>query len=110
MGNATSDRSGSQQSSRRAASDMANEITIIGEQQRETLALLRQLIEMLLPRADQDKPKLEDLIAVLVGQQQHMLRILRQLSLDMEALLGRRREDGNGRPRGHPLGDGQARP
>jgi hypothetical protein len=108
MENTTSERSGG--SPRRAASDMAKEVAIIGEQQRETLTLLRQLIEMLLPRADPDKPKLDDLIAVLVGQQQHMLRILRQLSLDVEALVGRRPMDGNGRPRGHRLGNGETRP
>lgn len=109
MENATSGRSDKPSPSRRAASDVANEIAVISEQQRETLALLRQLIEMLLPRADPDKPKLEDLIAVLVGQQGHMLRILKQLSLDMDALLERRPEDGNGRPRGHRLGNGEAR-
>jgi len=110
MENATSGRSGTPPSSRRAASDMANEIAVISEQQRETLALLRQLIEMLLPRADPDKPKLEDLIAVLVGQQGHMLRILKQLSLDMDALLERKPGDGNGRHRGHPPGNGGMRP
>ena len=110
MDNSASGRSGSRLSSPRAASDMANEIAVIGEQQRETLALLRQLIEMLLPRADPDKPKLEDLIAVLVGQQGHMLRILKQLSLDMDGLLARRPGDGSGRHREHPFGNGGTRP
>ena len=110
MENATSGRSDRPRSARLGAPDMANEIAVISEQQRETLALLRQLIEMLLPRADPDKPKLEDLIAVLVGQQGHMLRILRQLSLDMDALLERRPGDGSGRHRGHPLGNGGMRP
>ena len=109
MENATSDRSASPRSSPRAAPDMANELAVIGEQQRETLALLRQLIEMLLPRADPDKPKLEDLIAVLVGQQGHMLRILRQLSLDMEVLL-ERKTGGSGRHREHHFGNGGTRP
>ena len=39
--------------------NVRDEISTIAEQQRETLALLRQLIEMLLPEVDPDKPKLE---------------------------------------------------
>jgi hypothetical protein len=39
----------------------------------ETLALLRQLVEMLLLKGDPDKPKLEDLLAALIAQQARIL-------------------------------------
>lgn len=67
MDNPTPGRLGEPQSARLVPADVRDEISTIAEQQRETLALLRQLIEMLLPKVDPDKPKLEDLIAVLVG-------------------------------------------
>lgn len=76
MDNPTPGRLGEPQSARLVPADVRDEISTIAEQQRETLALLRQLIEMLLPKVDPDKPKLEDLIAVLVGQQTRMLMLL----------------------------------
>ena len=66
---------------------LAGDVEIIKEQTRETLALLRQLVEMLLPKGDPDKPKLEDLIAALVAQQARILAIVGQLRLDMAAVL-----------------------
>ena len=70
-----------------AAAELAGDVEIIKEQTRETLALLRQLVEMLLPKGDPDKPKLEDLIAALVAQQARILAIVGQLRLDMAAVL-----------------------
>jgi hypothetical protein len=74
-----------------------DDLAIIREQTRETLALLRQLIEMLLPKGDPDAPKLEDLIAALVAQQREMLLILKQLATDTSAVLD------------HVMGDGRRR-
>jgi hypothetical protein len=67
--------------------DFADDLDVIKEQTRATLALLRQLIGMLLPKDDPDKPKLEDLIAALVAQQARMLAIVGQLSVDISAVL-----------------------
>jgi hypothetical protein len=89
---------------------MADEIAVIGEQQRETLALLRQLIELLLPKAGLDKPKLEDLMAALVGQQTRMLVLLQQIGSDVSGLLDRCASEGGGRPNGQHAGNGTARP
>ena len=89
-------------------SDMRDEIAVIAEQQRETLALLRQLIEMLLPKSVPDKPKLEDLIAALVGQQTRILILLTQIGSDLSELLDRSASEG--RPNGPHAGNGHARP
>jgi hypothetical protein len=89
---------------------MRDEIAIIGEQQRETLALLRQLIEMLLPKGDPDKPKLEDLIAALVGQQTRVLILLKQIGSDVSELLDRFAPEGGGRPNGRHAGNSGVRP
>jgi hypothetical protein len=70
-----------------AAVEQAGEVEIIKEQTRETLALLRQLLEMLLPKSDPDKPRLEDLIAALVAQPARILAIVGQLRVDMAAVL-----------------------
>ena len=67
--------------------DFADDLDVIKEQTRATLALLRQLIEMLLPKGDPDKPKLEDLIAALVAQQARILAIVGQLAVDISAVL-----------------------
>ena len=93
-----------------ARSDMADQIAIIAEQQRETLALLLRLIEMLLPKADADKPKLEDLIAALVGQQTRMLVLLQQIGSDVSCLVDRLVSEGGGRPNGPPAADAGSRP
>ena len=67
--------------------DLAENLDVIKEQTRETLALLRLLIEMLLPKGDPDKPKLEDLIAALVAQQAQILAIAGQLAVNISAVL-----------------------
>ncbi len=92
-----------------APSDMRDEITIISAQQRKTVALLRQLVEMLLPRGDPDKPKLEDLIAALVGQQTRMLILLRQIGSDVAGLLDQLAPEGEGGPDRPQAGNSGAR-
>ena len=96
-------------SPRLAPSEIREEIATIGEQQRETLALLRQLIEMLLPKVDPDKPKLEDLIAVLVGQQTRMLMLLKQIGANTSELLDHLAPEARGKPNGQRAGNGGAR-
>ncbi len=81
-------------SANRSVAGRDDDLSVIREQTRETVALLRQLIEMLLPRGEPDAPKLEDLIAALVMQQQETLRVVKQVAADLAALLDR---DG-GRP------------
>jgi len=81
-----------------AAVEMAGDVEVIKEQTRETLALLRQLVEMLLPKGDLDKPKLEDLLAALIAQQARILAIVGQLRLDMAAVLELLPPPGGGLP------------
>jgi hypothetical protein len=64
-----------------------DDLTVIREQGRETIALLRALIDMLLPKGDHDGPKLEELIAALVAQQARTLVLVKQLGTDMSSLL-----------------------
>lgn len=66
-----------------------DDISILREESREQLELLRTLVKLLLPKADDDGPKLEDLIAALVAQQRDILVGVRQLQSDVEALLER---------------------
>jgi hypothetical protein len=84
---AEQERSGTRLAVETAGADIAAEIAIVREQTRETLALLRQLVQMLLPDADPDRPKLEDLIAALVAQQGRILAVVGQLSQDLSAVL-----------------------
>jgi hypothetical protein len=82
--------------------DSDDDLAVIREQTREILMLLRQLIDMLLPRGDPDGPKLEDLIAALIGLQRETLAAVRQTSADVTVLLDRGVENdhdgGNHRP------------
>ena len=66
-----------------------DDLTVIREQTRDILALMRQLIELLLPKGDPDGPKLEDLIAALVAQQARTLMVCQQISTDVQVLLER---------------------
>ena len=74
-----------------------DDLAVIREQTRDILALMRQLIELLLPKGDPDGPKLEDLIAALVAQQARTLMVCQQISTDVQVLLERQ---GSG-PDGH---------
>ena len=82
-------RSHEAQSAPPDGADIQRQLTDIQELQQETLALLRQLAALLLPKADPDKPRLEDLIAALVGQQNGMLILLGQIASDTSELLDR---------------------
>ena len=93
-----------------ATPEIRDEIAVIGEQQRETLVLLRQLIEMLLPKGDPDKPKLEDLVAALVGQQARMLMLLNQIEANVSELLDRLTPKGIGKVNDRRAGNGAPRP
>ena len=66
-----------------------DDLTVIREQTRDILALMRRLIELLLPKGDSDGPKLEDLIAALVAQQARTLMVCQQISTDVQVLLER---------------------
>ena len=66
-----------------------DDLAVIREQTRDILALMRQLIELLLPKGDPDGPKLEDLIAALVAQQARTLMVCQQISTDVQVLLER---------------------
>ena len=72
-----------------AAQDWDDDLAVIREQTRDILALMRQLIELLLPKGDPDGPKLEDLIAALVAQQARTLMVCQQISTDVQVLLER---------------------
>lgn len=85
-----------------------DDLGVIREQTRETLALLRQLVEMLLPRGDPDAPKLEDLIAALVAQQREILLILKLLASDVSTLLDHDAVDGQPKAQGRHAGNGAA--
>jgi hypothetical protein len=87
MSQALSDRSKCIIADKRTESEFADEVSLIKEQTRETLALLRKLVEMLLPKGDPDKLTLEDLLAALIAQQARILAIVGQLRLDMAAVL-----------------------
>jgi hypothetical protein len=83
------------------------DIAILREESREQLELLRTLVKLLLPKGDDDGPKLEDLIAALVAQQRDVIVGIRQMQSDMEVLL--ERSVGvrvNGEEPAHPNGSG----
>ncbi len=93
----------------RVQGDRDDDLAVIREQTRETVALLRQLIEMLLPKGDPNAPKLEDLIAALVAQQRETLHGVKQIAADqavlIEYLMGEDRLLAND----HHAGNGSAR-
>lgn len=67
----------------------AEDLTVIREQTREILELVRNLVGLLLPKDDGEGPKLEDLIAALIAQQRDILVATRQIQSDIQALLKR---------------------
>jgi hypothetical protein len=70
---------------------------------------MRQLIELLLPRGDPDKPKLEDLIAALVAQQARTLMVCQQISTDIQVLIERLAPESDGQLNGHKGANGALR-
>jgi hypothetical protein len=87
MPRAVSDQGNPKVADKPSGGDFADDLEVIRERTRETLALLRQLIGMLLPKGDPDKPTLEELITALVAQQARVLAIVGQLGADMSAVL-----------------------
>jgi len=73
----------------------AEDLTVIREQTREILELVRNLVGLLLPKDDGEGPKLEDLIAALIAQQRDILVATRQIQSDIQALVSRSRESGS---------------
>ena len=71
------------------ASDEGKEsdLTIIREQTRECLELLRALVGFLVNKPEREGPTLEDLIAALVAQQRDALVLLRQIAGDQGTIL-----------------------
>ena len=66
-----------------------SDLTIIREQTRECLELLRALVSLLVNKPEREGPTLEDLIAALVAQQRDALILLRQIASDQGAILDR---------------------
>jgi hypothetical protein len=69
--------------------DGSKDIPVIREQTFESLQILRNLLSLLMPKEDDDGPKLVDLIAALVAQQRDILVGIRRLQTDMNALFDR---------------------
>jgi hypothetical protein len=69
------------------------DIAVLREESREQLELLCTLVRLLLPKADGDGPKLEDLLAALIAQQRDILLAIRQVQSDIEAVLERLDDD-----------------
>ena len=66
--------------------DEPKDIAVIREQTFESLRILRNLLSLLMPKEDDDGPKLVDLIAVLVAQQRDILVGIKNLQADNNAL------------------------
>ncbi len=96
MDQADKSPSGRQAANLAPEQDRDDDLAVIREQTRDILALMRQLIELLLPKKDPDGPKLEDLIAALVAQQARTLMVCQQISTDVQVLLERQRSDSGG--------------
>ena len=93
-----------------ASAREGDELTIILDQTRETLELVRSLVAMLLPReSGKDGPKLEDLIAALVAQQREMIIAIKRLQGDVTAIADHVLGDGTEQPDGHARTNGIAR-
>jgi hypothetical protein len=66
-----------------------SDITIIREQTRECLEVLRALVGLLVNKPEREGPTLEDLIAVLIAQQRDALILLGQIASGQGAILDR---------------------
>jgi hypothetical protein len=62
------------------------DLAILREESREQLELLRTLVRLLLPKGDDDGPKLEDLLAAVVAQLRDILIAIRQVQSDVVAV------------------------
>ena len=76
-----------------AAQDVRETLAAIHAQTRESLDLLRSLVNLLLEQHNlREGPPLEDLIATLIVQQREIQTIARQTRADVRALLQGSRE------------------
>ena len=75
--------------SRASEEGKESELTIIREQTRECLELLRALVGLLINKPEREGPTLEDLIAALVAQQRDAFVLLHQIASDQRAILDR---------------------
>jgi hypothetical protein len=73
----------------RDEADDSKDIAVIREQTFESLQILRNLLSLLMPKEDDDGPKLVDLIAALVAQQRDILVGINRVQADMNALFDR---------------------
>ncbi len=84
-----------------------DDLTVIREQTRESLELLRSLVALMLPQGDREGPTLEDLIAALVAQQRQMIAGIDRIEAALQRLVegadgGRgSRANGNSHPNGY---------
>jgi hypothetical protein len=69
--------------------DETKDIAVIREQTFESLQILRNLLLLLMPKEEDDGPKLVDLIAVLVAQQRDILVGIKRLQSDSDAMFER---------------------
>ena len=92
----------------------ASDLTIIREQTRECLELLRALVGLLVNKPEREGPTLEDLIAALIAQQRDALVLLRQIASDQGAILDRLPampiDGAGGSASGHAAHNGVQRP
>ena len=85
-------------------------LATIEDQTRQTLELLRTLINLILPIVgDREGPRLEDLIATLVAQNRDVLMIARRIQADVRAISDRLPAGVGANPNGHAEGNGAAR-
>jgi len=92
----------------RADTGRDDDLTIIREQTRETVTLLRQLVEMLLPKSDQGAAKLEDVLAELVTQQRETLIRVKQIVTAQTVLMDHLMGDDGPSLNGRRPGNGRA--
>ncbi len=67
----------------------SQDLAVIKEQTFESLQILRNLLSLLMPKEDDDGPKLVDLIAALVAQQREILIGIKRLQSDVNSLFDR---------------------
>ncbi len=81
-----------------------DDLTVIREQTRESLELLRSLVALMLPKGEKEGPSLEDLIAALVAQQREMIAGIGRIEAAVQRLGDRGgvlRANGNGHANGY---------
>ena len=86
-------------------------LVIIRDQTRQTLELVKALVELLLSKeGGREGPTLEDLLAVLIAQQRDIVTVVRHLQTEVMAIAQHVLRPGDTRLRGagHPNGGARA--